>query len=592
MSKEKRFTWKRVDISSCSCADKPYRHVHCPCFRCNGRATDRKTEIRHWKETCKLEELNDDFKFQTETDSSHDCSVPSVDEDDIHDQLSLNENDAANCGHGSNLQLEQNSGFEDIDSASDGSSDDEEQTDNPLKTIVVKAVLDALRIKYDSGVSVKTFEEVLEYGKQLFLTSLNEEIDVDILLALWPKNWTDVKRLLKEEGYEDAKEYFICFCSEEKEFKRNGETTKKTVYTGTYSIMENKDDKCHHCGSPGAIKYLYLGITSKIKNWFRNKKLCEKMLAPWIEKDHWLENSDYHLKKEIWDGKRWHELQWFWDPDSVWALPTRCLHCGIPIKSDHIVNSPDNGNPHCKIVECPACFEPFEHSVEMAKGSPLNIALIGHFDGWQPFGSSYRGSGSFEIAIANLKKSERCKVEEVYVVGFLPCFQIPNLPNGLDPFLQPLMNDLCDGFIEGFRINYHQDIIVPGYQLSQEEIVRILLLVWTADHPGQCETSKFLNQGKCACRRCKLVGQHLENSSNTHYYYGENRYHFRHPWDKRNIESEVDNIFDIENESRSSVRKKMASDKGFTGESILHKYLHPLYKFCITKLLMFIIPFP
>lgn len=120
-----------------------------------------------------------------------------------------------------------------------------------------------------------------------------------------------------------------------------------------------------------------------------------------------------------------------------------------------------------------------------------------------------------------MKRAERNHVEEVYVVSFVPCSQVPNLPNGLEPFWQPVMNDLCEGFIEGYKVNYPKGITIPGFEPSNEEIVRLLLLVWTADHPGQCETGKFLNQGKCACRRCKLVGRHLQNSSNTHYYYGQ-----------------------------------------------------------------------
>lgn len=36
------------------------------------------------------------------------------------------------------------------------------------------------------------------------------------------------------------------------------------------------------------------------------------MLAHWIEKDHWLANGeDCQLKKELWDRKRWSELEWF-----------------------------------------------------------------------------------------------------------------------------------------------------------------------------------------------------------------------------------------------------------------------------------------
>ena len=92
--------------------------------------------------------------------------------------------------------------------------------------------------------------------------------------------------------------------------------------------------------------------------------------------------ESWHLKKEIWDGNRWSELQWFWNPESVWALPTRCVHCNIPISADHLINSPDCDRQGAfKSVECPVCFEIFEHCIKMAKGSPLNLALIGHFDG-------------------------------------------------------------------------------------------------------------------------------------------------------------------------------------------------------------------
>lgn len=153
------------------------------------------------------------------------------------------------------------------------------------------------------------------------------------------------------------------------------------------------------------------------------------------------------------------------------------------------------------------------------------------------------------ITVANMKKSERNHVDEVYVVGFVPCFEVPNLPESLDPFLQPLMDDVCNGFIHGFQVNYPEGITIAGYEPSREETVRLLLLCWTADHPGQCETGTFLNQGRCGCRRCKMVGQHLENSSNTHYYYGQNRFHYRHPWGQRTIESELGNLFDIEHET-------------------------------------------
>ena len=42
-------SWDRVDIVACSCPEKTYLHVHCPCEQCEGKATSRKVELEHWK---------------------------------------------------------------------------------------------------------------------------------------------------------------------------------------------------------------------------------------------------------------------------------------------------------------------------------------------------------------------------------------------------------------------------------------------------------------------------------------------------------------------------------------------------------------
>lgn len=238
-------------------------------------------------------------------------------------------------------------------------------------------------------------------------------------------------------------------------------------------------------------------------------------------------------------------------------------------------------------MECPECLEMYQHTIKFAYGSPLNLALIGHWDGWQPFGSSLRSCGSVEVSIANMKKEDRNHVDEVYVVGFVPSYIVPNIPVALDPFLHPLLTDICKGFIDGFEIKVQREIYIEGYELSDAETVRVLLLCWSGDHPGQCEVGKLLNQGKCACRRCKMVGQHLRDSENKHMYYGENRFHYRYPWETREMSTSLTDLYDIENETRISVRKHMSSELGFTGVSILHKYLNPLYGFDVCKHLVY-----
>lgn len=236
--------------------------------------------------------------------------------------------------------------------------------------------------------------------------------------------------------------------------------------------------------------------------------------------------------------------------------------CGITISADHLSNSPNTPAEGVKMVECPECLEIFHHTMKFANGSPLNLALIGHWDGWQPFGSSLRSCGSVEVSIANMKKEDRNHVDEVYVVGFVPSYVVPNIPEALDPFLHPLMIDLCKEFIDGFEVNYQRDIHIEGYQPSHVETVRVPLLCWSRDHPGQCKVGKLLNQGKCGCRRCKILGQHLGDSANRHMYYGENRFHYRYPWEASEISASLRDLYDIENETPVSVRKRMSSEMG------------------------------
>lgn len=57
----------------------------------------------------------------------------------------------------------------------DGTSANKQDGDvNPLRRLIVKAVLDAMVI--------------MEYGKKMLFTSVGDDIDIDILSALWPKS--------------------------------------------------------------------------------------------------------------------------------------------------------------------------------------------------------------------------------------------------------------------------------------------------------------------------------------------------------------------------------------------------------------------
>lgn len=61
--------------------------------------------------------------------------------------------------------------------------------------------------------------------------------------------------------------------------------------------------------------------------------------------------------------------------------------------------------------------------------------------------------GAIEVTIATMSKSDRCSTDEVYVVGFVPSYLLPNKRAiSLDPFIEPLIADIESGFIHGIKL--------------------------------------------------------------------------------------------------------------------------------------------
>lgn len=68
----------------------------------------------------------------------------------------------------------------------------------------------------------------------------------------------------------------------------------------------------------------------------------------------------------------------------------------------------------------------------------------------------------------------------------------------------------------------------------------------------------------------------------THYYYGQNRFYARFPWEDRNLEVEIAKMKEAADEHRATVRERLSRESGYTGLSILHR-LHKLYGFDVIK---------
>lgn len=146
-------------------------------MRCNGKATTRKTESRHWSEArlC-AEGASGTFGFNN-SDSDEESDTETT-------EMDIN-------GEGTDsqelLEMDENPDVEN-DVIVEHSDNCDTENANPLMKLVVKAVLQAVSIMDNSGALINTFEDILDYGKAMLLESISSDIDVDVLLELWPKD--------------------------------------------------------------------------------------------------------------------------------------------------------------------------------------------------------------------------------------------------------------------------------------------------------------------------------------------------------------------------------------------------------------------
>ena len=64
--------------------------------------------------------------------------------------------------------------------------------------------------------------------------------------------------------------------------------------------------------------------------------------------------------------------------------------------------------------------------------------------------TTYLHAGSIDFTIATMTKCDRSATSEVYVTGFVPCYQLPHKrPCSIDPFLHPFISEIEDIFING-----------------------------------------------------------------------------------------------------------------------------------------------
>ena len=359
-------------------------HVHCSCLLCKGKAVYPMTAWRHTQRAnrARTETLDNQLLIPSTSSSEKSdtcdvvfqasysfCEFPSdlpsalagrhyeSDENELENESTTSDHEIPSDEE-SSMSLSSHDGSSYSDEYNDSSRD--EGGDEDLEQFLFDTVLRLVEIKGQAGFSQRIFENLLHWGKDIF-----NKANINLR---WPSCWADVLVLLEKFGYKNPRLYWICL---------------DDSHPYLFGLLNAKDELCPHCGQQGKIPYYYLSVIDKVKRWSSSPSMCQRMTAHWKEKSHWMpverqEGWGWEPKKEFWDGTRFAQLAYFWDPETEWTLPVRCPvnGCGYVISAENLLVCPVvNGD--LRQVKCPNCHNIFQHTPKMVKGDPRNLAYDG-----------------------------------------------------------------------------------------------------------------------------------------------------------------------------------------------------------------------
>ena len=181
---------------------------------------------------------------------------------------------------------------------------------------------------------------------------------------------------------------------------------------------------------------------SIFQDWFLTESLCEALLAHWEDRDTWLNvplDYGHPEKSELWHGKRFQELSYFWNPDETTLLPEKWPSCSAIITTSEISASLSGPSSQVVSVTCKCCCTLVTIEPQYMRGDPRNQAVIIHEDGWAPRNTSAQHSvAAITVTHACMTKVEWANSKHAKVYSFIPVSQLPrDSPHKYDAFLQP-----------------------------------------------------------------------------------------------------------------------------------------------------------
>lgn len=217
--------------------------------------------------------------------------------------------------------------------------------------------------------------------------------------------------------------------------------------------------------------------------WFCADNRCDQLLSRWKNKDEWLGANSESKLSELWHGKRWKELAYFWDCKQPTVLPERCQQCNQIIRTSTITEAVSDPKSCLQItLTCAVCKSENILVPRYMQGDPRNQAILIHKDGWAPHSTSSKHSiAAITITKACMSKLDRSRNKNAQVYSFIPVNQLPkDSPHKFDAFFDPLLTEIEDLYMYSLEVFYKSAI--PDFSAANDiTTLRLTPLLVTAD---------------------------------------------------------------------------------------------------------------
>ena len=106
------------------------------------------------------------------------------------------------------------------------------------KDAIIHAIFHALNCVDKMDGSLNSFADLLTMARVMYCKGAQLDPDDQDVIKEWRKSWSDAKKVLKDVGYTDAIEYFICLSN---------------AHPCHWDILESSNTECRHCGEKATI---------------------------------------------------------------------------------------------------------------------------------------------------------------------------------------------------------------------------------------------------------------------------------------------------------------------------------------------------